>query len=316
MKRAGLIGIVFALAILTAACSAASTPSTTGNRQSLPGQPPMPAATMVAPAAAPDKAQEGYSSASGGSTDGLPSAAASEQMVVYTVSLSLQVEDAEKTLERLRQVVAATNGGYVSGANMFRTANDKVRGTVTLRIPAKQLESTLGQIRSLGIKTLTEKQDSNDVTDQYVDLDARRRNLEATEVELVKLLDTVRERSNKAEDILAVYRELSNIRTQIEQIKGRQNVLTNTSALATVTVELVPVEEVQITDPDQWLPGQVAAQSLRQLVRALQGLASVGIGVLLFVLPLLIVIAIPFAILFWFVRWMIRRNRKPKTAAA
>ena len=63
------------------------------------------------------------------------------------------------------------------------------------------------------------------------------------------------------------------------------------------------------------MPGQVAAQSLRQLVRALQGLANAGIAVVLLVLPLLIVVALPFVVLFYFVRWLVRRNRRPKARA-
>jgi hypothetical protein len=69
-------------------------------------------------------------------------------------------------------------------------------------------------------------------------LSAQLRNLEATEEELLVLLTEVREKTRRAEDVLAVHREVTNIRGQIEQIKGRMQYLERMTALATINVEL------------------------------------------------------------------------------
>jgi hypothetical protein len=127
---------------------------------------------------------------------------------------------------------------------------------------------------------------------------------------------TVRERTGKAEDILAVYNRLTEIRQQIEQIKGQINVLDRTSALATVTVQLIPHEEVEILEPETWLPNRTAAQALRALIKALQGLADISIWLFLLVLPLLIILALPFLVLAYIVRMVLRRRAKNRAISA
>ena len=78
--------------------------------------------------------------------------------------------------------------------------------------------------------------DSNDVTQEYVDLDSQVRNLEAAEVEMRQLMTTVRERMKKADDILQVYQHLTELRGQIEQAKGRMRYLSQMAALSTLKV--------------------------------------------------------------------------------
>ncbi len=236
------------------------------------------------------------------------------RMIVYTGALSLQVNDTADTVTKIQDVLKSVNG-YIANKSLVAYGKDKLRGTITIRIPAAALETTIAQIKALGIKVLKESSDSNDVTAEYVDLDARRKNLEAYEVELQKLLDTVRERTGKAEDILAVYNQLTEVRGQIEQIKGRQNYLQNTSTLATYTIELVPVEEVVVEGTPGWDPGRTARQALDSLVATMQGLGDVAITFALFVLPVLLVIFLPFVVLFFIVRALWKR-RAPKKAAA
>lgn len=236
--------------------------------------------------------------------------ASTERMVVYTGSMSLEVEDTEATVAQVADILKA-NQGYIASRSLTRGGSGKVRGSITIRVPAAAMDTTLKQIKVLAIKPLREDSKSEDVTQEYTDLDARRKNLEAYEVELTKLLETVRERTGKAEDILAVYNQLTEVRGQIEQIKGRQNYLQNTSSLATYTIEFVPREEVVEAG---WDPGNTARNALRSLAQALQGLADLGISFVLFLLPILIVLALPFVIFFWLVRYWWRR-RSVKRAA-
>ncbi len=196
----------------------------------------------------------------------------------------------------------------------MRDSQGLVRGSITIRVPADKLDSTLTQIKALAIKTLSEDAKSNDVTQQYTDLDARRKNLEAYEVELTKLLDTVRVQLGKAEDILAVYNQLTDVRSQIDQIIGQQNYLQNTTALATYTIDFVPHTEVAVLQAG-WDPGNTARVSLRALVEALQALGDIVITVVLLVLPLLVVVILPFVLLFLIVRRFFWRRVTRKAPA-
>lgn len=236
------------------------------------------------------------------------------RMIVYTGSLSLQVNDTADTITKINDLLKNVNG-YIASKSLVAYGKDKLRGTISVRIPAAALDTTLPQIKALGVKVLKEDQASNDVTEEYTDLDARRKNLEAYEVELQKLLETVRERTGKAEDILAVYNQLTEVRGQIEQIKGRQKYLETTSALATYTIDLVPVEEVVVEGDPGWDPGRTAREALDNLVSTMQGLGDFAITFALFVLPVLVVILIPFVLAFLVIRAIVKR-RSPKPAAA
>jgi hypothetical protein len=272
---------------------------------------------------APPAPVEGYESAPGAVGGANQRKTASDavqaqdaaRMIVYTGSLSLQVNDTADTVNKINDLLKNVNG-YIASKSLVAYGKDKLRGTISVRIPAAALDTTLPQIKALGVKVLKEDQASNDVTEEYTDLDARRKNLEAYEVELQKLLETVRERTGKAEDILAVYNQLTEVRGQIEQIRGRQKYLETTSTLATYTIELIPVEEVVVEGDPGWDPGRTAREALDNLVSTMQGLGDVAITLALFVLPVLIVLLIPFVIAFWIVRMFLKRRAGPKPAAA
>ncbi len=312
MKRLALITSLLAASILIAACGGATAPRFV--------EPPIPAAAPTsapmateAPAGAGAPALGARSALSDSGNVAAAEQAASDRMVVYTGTMSLEVNDTEQTVAKVADILKV-NQGYISSRSLARSNSGKVRGSITIRVPAASLDSVLAQIKALAIKPLREDAKSEDVTQEYVDLDARRKNLEAYEVELTKLLETVRERTGKAEDILAVYNQLTEVRGQIEQIKGRQQYLENTSSLATYTIEFVPHEEVTVIE-EGWNPGSTARTALHSLVQALQALADVAIVFVLFILPILVVFAVPLIILFWIVRRFWRR-RAPQKAAA
>jgi len=112
-----------------------------------------------------------------------------------------------------------------------------------------------------------------------------------------------------------VYNQLTQIRGQIEQIKGRQNYLQNTSTLATYTIEFVPHEEVVVQGQEGWDPSRTARAALQSLVETLQSLANVGIVAVLYILPTLLIIVLPFIIVFWIARrlWRGRMTKKVVT---
>lgn len=316
MKRFALITLLLITLSILAACGGAALPGQ--SRDSL--QAPLPAIDMTgAPAATAAPAApsaEGFAPSKGLSGSGNLTAiqqAAAERMVVFTGTMSLEVNDTEETVAKITDILKA-NQGYVASRSFARSGSGKLRGTITIRVPAASLDSVLTQIKALALRSLREDSKSEDVTQQYVDLDARRKNLEAYEVELTKLLDTVREKSGKAEDLLAVYNQLTEVRGQIEQIKGQQQYLENTSSLATFTLELIPHEEVTVVE-EGWNPGSTVRTALRSLVQALQAIADVAIYVILFFLPVIILLVLPFVVIFWIARRIWRRRTPQKPAA-
>jgi hypothetical protein len=248
---------------------------------------------VVTPATAPTYA--GAKSESGDYTTAGENAATAtvDRMIVRTADLSLVVQDAEDSVAQIKDIVGGV-GGYVVDLRMWRD-QEQMRGTITVRVPAESLDEALVKFKGLAVKVQSESGGSQDVTQEYTDLGAQLRNLEATEQELRELLATVRERTGKAEDILAVYNQLTQIRGQIEQLKGRMQYLERTAAMSAVTIELIPDVLAAPITVGGWRPSETVSKALRSLVQTLRLLVDAAIWIVLYVLPVVVVILVPLA---------------------
>jgi hypothetical protein len=233
------------------------------------------------------------------------------RVIIYTGNISLVIQDTQAAVTAIT-ALAGEQGGYVAGSNVYQ-ANNVPRGTITIRVPAENYEDTLAKLRALAIRVESENSSTQDVTEEFTDLQARQTNLEFTETALQELLEE-RQRVGSTSDILEVYRELTNVRGQIEQIEGRLRYLANQSALSTLTIELIPDVLYQPVSVAGWEPQGVAKEALQALVAALQGLTSVLIWVVIFLLPLLIILLIPVVIVIWLLRWGWKRYKARRSA--
>ncbi|MHB1293526.1 MAG: DUF4349 domain-containing protein [Anaerolineae bacterium] len=233
---------------------------------------------------------------------------AAERMIIRTVNMSLVVEDTEKVLKDLNALVKA-HDGYIANSNSWHS-NDQLYANVTLRVPAEDLDTVLEAVRGMVIAVDSESLSGQDVTEEYTDLQARLRNLEATEKELQALLTEVRENRGDAEEILAIYRELTTIRGEIESMEGRAQYLERMTALATIQMDIRPKEApVQVTS-QRWSPLVTLSEALRGLLNFLTVLADVGIYLLIFspivLVPVLVI---------WLIARAVRKRRNRNKAA-
>jgi hypothetical protein len=236
-------------------------------------------------------------------------AQAENRVIIYTGNMALVVKDTQESIAAITQL-AEEKGGYISGSNVYESGG-VLRGSVTLRVPAELYQDTLAALRAMAIRVERESSNSQDVTEEYTDLQARKTNLEYTETALQELLEE-RRRTGSTSDILEVYRELTNIRGQIEQIEGRLRYLTNQAALSTITVELIPDVLYQPVSVAGWEPQGEAKAALQSLVVALQGLVNLTIWAVIFVLPLLLIMLIPLVVVILIIRWWWKRRQAKK----
>jgi len=238
------------------------------------------------------------------------------RQTIANADVSLIVAHTETALADIEQI-ATDLDGYVADVDVSKGAYDEteaLRGSMTLRVPSDSLDDAVARIQALATDVNNLKINRQDVTDQYSDLDARLRNLRATEAELLALLTEVRQKPNaKVEDILAVHRSLTQIREEIETLQGRKNLLENQIEFSTVTVELIPDSLFRPIVEEPWSASGPVRNALRALVATLQDLLTALIWALLYLTPLLLVILIPLAVLIWLVRLWIRRRRKDGT---
>ncbi|UCC63477.1 MAG: DUF4349 domain-containing protein [Anaerolineae bacterium] len=302
MKKRWFVLMTLTLALVASGCAAAS-----------PKREPVEVTQVVeaerevayAPAA---EAGERYAVAD---ADEALTAATQDRMIIYTVNMDLVVEDAAAALEQIESL-AAEMGGFVSNSNAWKE-KDQLRARVTVRVPADKLDQALAQIRDLATDVQSESRDSDDVTDQFTDLEARLRNLRKTEGELLELLETRQEETGDTEAILEVHRYLTDIRGQIEQIQGRVNYLSNLSAMATIQISLTPDVLAQPLVVGKWQPQGTALKAIQALINVVKFLVEAGIWILLLIVPVLAIILLP---LFLIVRAVLRWRRRRRTPSS
>ncbi len=234
------------------------------------------------------------------------------RQVVFNARLSLEVDDTAATVEAIRRSVEQA-GGFVAGADLHRVGEGGLlAGSMTLRVPADRLSTTLAALKDMASEVVDEGLDSDDVTEEYADVQAQLRNLRALETELLALLADIRERSNDATQVLTVFERIRQVRGEIEQLEGRRQVLDDLVSLATIQVELQPTPTAAPIATDEWRPGEVARDALRSTVNALRGVVDGAIWVALTLLPLLVlVLGLPLAVALGVRRTLRRRTARP-----
>jgi hypothetical protein len=244
--------------------------------------------------------------------------AAQDRKVIRQAQLQLEADDTRTAFDRIVALVE-TAGGFIADATVHpvESEEDQPVVTMTLRIPASELSATMTAIKGSVEKVVSESQGAQDVTAEYIDLEARLTNLEALEVELRALLAEVRQQPEAdPEKLLQVFNEISTVRGEIEQIRGQLNYLDDVVDLATLSVGLAPTPAVVPIVEDTWEPVEVARDALRSLVGGLQDVADWAISFALYTLPmLLLVLGIPGLIAFaGYRQW--RRRRPPGTPSS
>jgi hypothetical protein len=241
-----------------------------------------------------------------------------DRKVIRQAQLQLESDDTRAAFDRIVALAEAA-GGFIADATVHPVdgEEDQPSVTMTLRIPAAELTETMNAIKGSVEKVVSESQGAQDVSDQYIDLEARLTNLQALEVELRALLTEVRQQPDADPDkLLRVFGEISSVRGEIELIQGQLNYLDDVVELATLSIGLTPTPSVVPIVEDTWEPVEVARDALRSLVSGLQGVAGWAIHFALFTLPmLLLTVGIPLLIGFVVYRkW--RKRRPPATPIA
>lgn len=222
---------------------------------------------------------------SAGLTSSQPASTAASQLterkVIKNGSLSLLVKNAEQASKDI-QSIAERWGGFVASANIYEITKGTKAGSVTIRVPADKFNQTFEEIKKLAVKVERENINTQDITEQYIDLEARLKNLKAEEEQYLEIM----KKAQEIQDILNVASRLSEVRGRIEQIEGQLKYLAQQVDLASVSVELTEEADAEIWGI-RWRPLYVVKQALRNLLNGLTGYADAMIG-FLFRLPVIL----------------------------
>jgi hypothetical protein len=194
-----------------------------------------------------------------------------DRMIVRTGDMSLVVEDVTQARDDITRLADRLDGYVVS--SWISGEKDEMRGSISIRIPDERFEQALAELRELAVRVKSENTQSQDVTEEYTDLQARLNNAEATEKQYLALL----EKATDVQDILSIYDSLSRVRQEIEQIKGQMQYLERTAAMSLISVRLEP-EATAV-----WNAMAVLKSALRGIVVFGQVLGTIAIWLIIFI---------------------------------
>jgi len=161
-----------------------------------------------------------------------------KRRIIYRADVDLVVEQFEPLPERVEELVRQ-HGGFVSASSIAGSPGRPRSGRWTIRVPVDRFSEFLAAVRLLG-EVRSVNSTSDDVTAEFYDIEARIRNKQQEEERLLKLLA---EATGKLEEVLAVERELSRVRGEIEQAQGRMRMLKDVTELTTVTVTVTEIKD-------------------------------------------------------------------------
>ena len=230
-----------------------------------------------------------------------------ERKIIRNAELQLESDKPDEAQQKISEI-AARYGGFVveskkQSSDVSVAETDTI--TLTIRVPAEKFEQALAEIRKIASRVIVETVKGQDVTEEFIDLQARLGAKKALEQQFIEIM----KRSNSVEDALNVQRELANVRGEIEQIEGRKRFLENQASLSTINITLQT-------------PMAIAGSSKGFFYRltdaisyGFDGALSFVLGfvtILIAVLPFLLLIVLP---IYLVLRYFWRKSKKRKLAA-
>ncbi|MDD5083792.1 MAG: DUF4349 domain-containing protein [Candidatus Moranbacteria bacterium] len=210
--------------------------------------------------------------------------APAEKKVVKTGDLTLKVESVEKAMDQLRGIAAQFEGDIFSSSIYdAKTANSIKQGQATIKVSAAHFDEAMQSIKSIARVVVRETTNGQDVTSQYVDLQARLKNKQVEEESIAAILTRD---SNNIDDVLQVTTQLARVRGEIEQLQAQMKYLDNQSDMSTIAVSFTEDTKIGKTDTD-WRPLQEIKAAVNALIKAGQGAISFLISFVIVVVPIL-----------------------------
>jgi len=241
-----------------------------------------PSASMATPSAPAFLAQSKSADMASSESNSGASQATDDRKIVRTGSINMEVADIGKSLDEIAAIASQYNG-YVVSSNQ-RGDNESPTGYISIRVPADKFNDALQKLKTLATKVTYENTNSQDVTEQYLDLKAQLKNYEATEAQYLELL----KKAETVKDILEVQRELSTVRGSIERTKGRIQYIERTSDMSLIEINLQKSKPI---GQSTWDVGGIFKSAVDGLIVFAKVLMGILIWVLVFA-PLWIIILV------------------------
>lgn len=309
------------LALLLTACGSAATPII---EEMIAGEAEAPAESILdvqpepaGPAEPADLPIDAENSNTPGNPGQLAYEPVGKKMVIKDAELEVLVQSTDIAIAQTNQLTA-DYGGYIISTQSWYTDGFK-HATLRLGIPSASFETVLNQLRDIGLRVISETASGQDVSNEYVDLQSKLTNLEATASRIRDFLNDAK----TIEETLTISAQLAELEAQIENVKGQMRYYEGRSAYSTVTVNLVPQHPTPtptltptptpISPTPTPTPGWSPADTFDDASDVLVNLTQTTVDLLIWVGLVLLPIAVVIGVFIWIIRWIMLKLMPTKT---
>ena len=236
-------------------------------------------------------------------------AEAMDRKIIRNADLTLEVASPGEVQRKISSIAESLGGFVVTSESKQRQVGDskqELEVNLVVRVPATQFNTAMEQIRASGSRVIQEKIVGQDVTEEFIDLEARLKTQKALESQFLEIM----KQAHKVEDALEVQRQIAEVRTEIEKLEGRKRFLENRASLATITIDLQSPTAIAVN----------TSGFSRNIRESFADGVDVATGIVLFLIRFVIVM-IPITLLIilpgWILtRYALRRAKKMQLARA
>lgn len=214
----------------------------------------------------------------------IPPSNTADRKVITNSNFSLLVKNVTESIDKIKTKVTQASG-FVIDSNI-RRGETYESANLTLRVPSDKVDEISAYLRSISVKVMSENVSGNDITDQYVDIEGRIRELQAVKAKLEQIMNS----ANGSDEMLRVFRQINDINSQIDSYKGQLTYMDRASETSRLVVVLSTDELSLPYSPAQpWRPEVVFKSAVRSLLTTLQSLGTFIIWIGVYV-PLIVVV--------------------------
>ncbi|MGF1505059.1 MAG: DUF4349 domain-containing protein [Anaerolineae bacterium] len=230
-----------------------------------------------------------------------------ERLIIRTGTIGIQVDNTRETREDIETIVTqyAAQGAFVVSTEEFGGEDSQPFISMRIRVPAEQFDEVMDALADLAVEVTNRSESGQDVTEEFVDLQARVESLEAARD---RLLDIIAE-AETTEDLLRAEEQLTQREAEIESIKGRLQFLEQSAALSNISIEIMPYRFSQPIDTT-WRPFETVRDAFETLINSLQNFADFLIRFAIAGLPWLILVGLVIYGLVRLVIWLVNRAQR------
>ena len=238
-------------------------------------------------------------------------AEAADRKIIRNAEITIEVPSTTAAQHEVTSIAESHGGFVVTSEAKQRESNDPAQRTLDIklvvRVPSNQFGRAFDEIKKLAGNTPSENVTSQDVTEDFIDLEARIKTQKALEVQFLEIM----RQANKISDALEVQRQIAEVRTDIEKLEGRKRFLENRSSLSTINVNIqTPKPVIAVTESG-------FRQSLREAVSDSISLASDLVlffaRFLIMMAPVALFVLLPSGLM---IRYLWRRAKRIRLAHA